>query len=85
MKYCNNKNKYLLSLTGSNVTCNAILPGVVNTNIYKDMPFNKSFLIRLSFGPMMWYLMKSAFDGAQLVLYLCVAKEEKDVSGKLYK
>lgn len=70
--------------TGSNVTVNAVHPGVVKTDAHKYMPFSQNAFLRISLLPVMWMLMKQPLDGAQTVIYAAVAKEEEGVSGKLY-
>ncbi|KAI0229577.1 Retinol dehydrogenase 13 [Lamellibrachia satsuma] len=71
-------------LEGSNVTVNAVHPGVVKTDAHKYMPFSQNAFLRISLLPVMWMLMKQPLDGAQTVIYAAVAKEEEGVSGKLY-
>ena len=70
--------------TGSNVTVNAVHPGVVKTDAHKYMPFSQNAFLRISLLPIMWMVMKHPLDGAQTVIYAAVAKEEEGVSGKLY-
>jgi len=48
------------------------------------MPFKQSTLVSLTFAPFMWFLMKTALDGAQTVLYCAVAAELDTVSGKCF-
>ena len=70
--------------TGSDVTVNAMHPGVVNTDAHKYMPFRQSKFLSISFSPVAWYLMKGPKDGAQPQIYLAVATELEGVSGKYY-
>jgi len=66
------------------LTVNAVSPGVVRTDIHRHMPFRQSTLVSLTFTPFMWFLMKTALDGAQTVIYCAVAAELKGVSGKCF-
>jgi len=66
------------------VTVNSANPGVVRTDIHRHMPFRQNALVSLTFAPFMWFLMKTAFDGAQTVLYCAVATELASVTGKCY-
>ena len=63
---------------------NIVNPGVVNTDAYRHMPFQKSTFIYLAFAPFMWLFMKRAKDGAQSSINCAVAKEEEGVSGKYF-
>jgi hypothetical protein len=67
------------------VTVNAANPGVVRTNIHRNMPFRQNILVSLTFAPFVWFLMKTAYDGAQTPVYCAVAAEEEGVSGKTYE
>jgi len=66
------------------VTVNAVSPGVVRTDIHRHMPFKQSALVSLTFAPFMWFLMKTASDGAQTVIYCATATELDSVSGKCF-
>jgi len=48
------------------------------------MAFRQNILVSLTFTPFMWFLMKTAYDGAQTVLYCAVAAELDGVSGKCF-
>ena len=66
------------------MTVNAANPGVVRTDIHRHMPFKQSALVSITFAPFMWFLMKTALDGAQTVLYCAMAAELDGVSGKCF-
>ena len=63
---------------------NAVNPGVVRTDIHRHMPFRQNAFVSLTFTPFMWFLMKTAFDGAQTVLYCAVATELDGVTAKCF-
>ena len=67
-----------------NITVNVFNPGVCRTEVHRHMPFKQSAMVALAFSPFMWFLMKSAKDGAQGAIYLAVSTEEKESTGKLY-
>ena len=71
--------------TDSKVTVNCVLPGIVNTDLYSNMPFKSNPLLRFTLGPLMWFLMKTSFDGAQTPVYVALAAEEDGVTGKIYR
>ena len=66
------------------VTVNAVSPGVVRTDIHRHMPFRQSTLVSLTFAPFMWFLMKTASDGAQTIIHCAAATELDGVSGKCF-
>lgn len=49
------------------------------------MPFQQSGFIAMSFAPITWFLMKTADDGAQTVLYAALSELAGKTSGLLYK
>ncbi|XP_064602020.1 retinol dehydrogenase 13-like [Liolophura sinensis] len=68
--------------TGINVYC--ANPGITNTNIHRHFVFKTNAFVSLSFSPFTWFLMKSAYDGAQTAIHCAVADEVKDSTGKYY-
>ncbi|KAJ8308180.1 hypothetical protein KUTeg_013054 [Tegillarca granosa] len=72
-------------LQDSGVVVNCALPGVVNTHIYRHLPFRKSVFVSMSFSPFIWYFMKTVEDGAQTTLFCAVADMCGKLSGKLFK
>ncbi len=71
-------------IVGTGVTVNAFLPGVVNTDGLRNMPFKQHAFIRFAFALPIWFLMKTAKDGAQTATYAACAQEEDTVSGKVF-
>ena len=67
------------------ITVHQVLPGIARTKIYRYMPFQQSGFIALSFAPIMWFLMKTAEDGSQTVLYAALSEFAGKTSGMLYK
>lgn len=67
------------------ITVHQVLPGIARTKIYRHMPFQQSGFIALSFAPIMWFLMKTAEDGSQTVLFATLSEFAGKTSGMLYK
>ncbi|KAL0818894.1 hypothetical protein ABMA28_008210 [Loxostege sticticalis] len=63
-------------LEGSGVTVNCLHPGAVSTDIFRDKYAISRFFIKLLF--------KTSFEGAQTSIYLAVAPELENVSGKYF-
>ncbi|XP_059504382.1 retinol dehydrogenase 13-like isoform X1 [Stegostoma tigrinum] len=89
--YCQSKLANILftrelvkKLHGSNVTVNAVHPGVVNTELGRHTGMHKSKLSSTTLGPIFWLLVKSPRLGAQPSIYLAVAEELEGVSGKYF-
>ncbi|XP_025105636.1 retinol dehydrogenase 12-like [Pomacea canaliculata] len=72
-------------LKETQVTVNAVNPGVVNSKAHRHMPFKNNSFIRISFGPFVWFLMKTCEDGAQVTIFCATAEELEGVSGKYFK
>ncbi|XP_072939567.1 retinol dehydrogenase 11-like [Epargyreus clarus] len=68
-------------LEGTEVTCNALHPGVVNTDILEqiDVPIFKYVL------PLVRSFFKTPWEGAQTSIYLAVSPDVKDVSGAYFR
>lgn len=49
------------------------------------MPFQQNGFVAMSFGPITWFLMKTADDGAQTVLYATLSELAGKTTGFLYK
>ena len=62
-----------------------MLPGVVNTNLFRYMPLRTNRFVWFALRPFIWLLMKTPKSGAQTIIYCCVAIEEEGVSGKMYR
>lgn len=67
------------------VHVHCVLPGVVNTQIFRHLPFRKSGFVALSFAPFIWFLMKTAEDGGQTSLYAILSESAGKTTGKIYK
>ncbi|CAG9793337.1 unnamed protein product [Diatraea saccharalis] len=63
-------------LKDSGVTVNCLHPGAVGTDIFRHQPSIIRFLIRL--------VMKTPYEGAQTSIYLAVAPELNNVTGKYF-
>ncbi|KAJ8308133.1 hypothetical protein KUTeg_013007, partial [Tegillarca granosa] len=70
-------------LQGTNVTINALHPGVVKTELVRYMPLTIPFFLRWLFIPFKPFL-KSPKQGAQTSIYCAVAEELEHVSGKYF-
>lgn len=64
------------NLEGSGVTVNCLHPGAVSTDIFRRQPKLTRFLIGLFF--------KTSVQGAQTQIYLAVAPELKNITGKYF-
>lgn len=84
-KYLFENFPHLCFLVDDDVHVHSVLPGVVNTNIYRHLPFRKSAFVSLSFAPFLWFLMKSDEDGAQTLLYALLSESAGKTTGKIYK
>lgn len=69
----------------ADVHVHCVLPGVVNTNIYRHLPFRKSAFVAVSFAPFFWFLTKTPDDGAQTTLYALLGVSAGKTTGKIYK
>ncbi|XP_071159602.1 retinol dehydrogenase 12-like [Mytilus edulis] len=67
------------------VSVHQVLPGIAKTKIYRHMPFQQNGFVAMSFGPITWFLMKTADDGAQTVLYATLSELAGKTTGFLYK
>ncbi|XP_075221800.1 retinol dehydrogenase 13-like isoform X2 [Lycorma delicatula] len=72
-------------LKGTNVTVNAVNPGVVDTDLVRHMSYYKSVLSLLFVKPIMWPFIKSPRQGALPVLYVALDPGLENVSGKCFK
>uniref|UniRef100_K1QY63 Retinol dehydrogenase 13 n=1 Tax=Magallana gigas TaxID=29159 RepID=K1QY63_MAGGI len=72
-------------LKDADVHVHCVLPGVVNTNIYRHLPFRKSAFVAVSFAPFFWFLTKTPDDGAQTTLYALLGVSAGKTTGKIYK
>ncbi|XP_017014767.2 retinol dehydrogenase 13 [Drosophila takahashii] len=91
MAYCQSKLANILftrelskRLGGTGVTVNALHPGVVNTELFRNTPFLGSKLGKLIIAPFIWIFIKTARNGAQTSLYAALDPSLKNVSGKYF-
>lgn len=61
-------------------------PGIVRgTKHMRHSPLSKSFVMKIAIGPWAWLLMKTPEQGAQTIIYMAVATELSDTSGKYFR
>ena len=89
--YCQSKLANILftrslakKLKDSNVTVNALHPGSVRTEIWKEL-----WLLKYTFGRWLFYgltyiFFKSTYEGAQTTIYLAVSEDVKGVTGHYF-
>ncbi|GAV03477.1 hypothetical protein RvY_13896-2 [Ramazzottius varieornatus] len=70
-------------LASTSVTVNAVHPGLVYTELFRNMSFAKSMTSYIT-APIMWFFMKSARAGAQTTLYVALSPDLEGVSGKYF-
>ncbi|KAA0201513.1 hypothetical protein HAZT_HAZT005400 [Hyalella azteca] len=70
-------------LQGTGVTCSAVHPGLVNTEIGRHMSVYKSWLSLLFLRPFLWLFLKTPRQGAQTTLY-AVLSPDATKSGAYY-
>lgn len=68
-------------LKGTNVTVNAVHPGIVDTNITRHMSVYTNFFTRIFLKPFAWPFIKAPRHGAQTVLYAVLDPSLANVSG----
>lgn len=73
-------NEFAKRLEGTGVTSNSLHPGIVHTEIFREVPF----LIRKFVNKMLQLFFKSPEEGAQTTIYLAVNDEVTNVSGKYF-
>ncbi|XP_042207539.1 retinol dehydrogenase 13-like [Homarus americanus] len=71
-------------LEGSGVTCNALHPGIVFTDIGRHMSINNSWVAKVFLHPILWLFLKTPRQGAQTTIYLAVNEDLENVSGKYF-
>ncbi|XP_017132709.1 retinol dehydrogenase 13 [Drosophila elegans] len=91
MAYCQSKLANILftrmlskRLEGTGVTVNALHPGVVNTELFRNTPFLGSKFGKLLIAPFIWIFIKTKKNGAQTSLYAALDPILKDVSGQYF-
>lgn len=66
---------------GTDVTVNAVHPGIVDTNITRHMFVYNNFFIRIFLKPMAWPFIKAPNRAAQTVLHAALDPSLSNVSG----
>lgn len=66
-------------LKGSNITVNFLHPGMIDSGIWRNVPFPLSVAMAFIKG-----FFKTTVEGAQTTLYLACAEELKGVTGKYF-
>lgn len=72
-------------LRGSGVTVNALHPGIVGTDIFRNFRILRMWILQ----PILWFVMyfffKTTNGGAQTSVYCAVAEELRNTSGEYFK
>ncbi|KAI1896932.1 hypothetical protein AGOR_G00099970 [Albula goreensis] len=91
MAYCQSKLANVLftrelarRLQGTGVTANSLHPGVVATELGRHTGMHQSSLSSSVLGPLFYMLVKSPKQGAHPSVYLAVAKELEEATGRYY-
>ncbi|XP_045619959.2 retinol dehydrogenase 13 isoform X1 [Procambarus clarkii] len=71
-------------LEGSGVTCNAVHPGIVFTELGRHMSINNSWTAKIFLYPLLWLFLKTPRQGAQTTIYVSLNSELEGVSGKYF-
>ncbi|MPC22892.1 Retinol dehydrogenase 13 [Portunus trituberculatus] len=72
-------------LAGSGVTCNAVHPGLVYTDIGRHMSINKSWLAMFVLHPFLWLFLKTPRQGAQTIVHAALSPDLAEVTGKYFR
>lgn len=73
-------NEFSRRLVGSGVTSNSLHPGVVRTEIMRELPLIIKYFTNKSFE----LFFKSPVEGAQTTIYLSIHDKVKNISGKYF-
>lgn len=71
-------------LEDTQVTVNALHPGIVTTELGRHMSIYSSFLGKLFVQPILWPFMKTESSGAQTTLYVALSPELDKTTGKYF-
>uniref|UniRef100_A0A6M2DWY2 Putative dehydrogenase with different specificities related to short-chain alcohol dehydrogenase n=1 Tax=Xenopsylla cheopis TaxID=163159 RepID=A0A6M2DWY2_XENCH len=77
-------NELARRLEGTNVTSNALHPGVVDTELVRHMPIFSSTVSRFILKCLLWPFIKTPMQGAQTTLHVALHPELEGVSGKYF-
>ncbi|KOC62079.1 Retinol dehydrogenase 13 [Habropoda laboriosa] len=72
-------------LKGTDVTVNAVHPGIVRTGITRHMGLAQYFLGRILINTITWIFIKPPTRGAQPILFLALDPSVKDVTGAYFE
>ena len=78
-------NQFLLFCVGTQVTVNAVHPGIVKTDLGRHMGVAKNFISSALFAPFTWLFMKTAEEGMQTILYCALEPSLEGKSGGYYR
>jgi NAD(P)-dependent dehydrogenase (short-subunit alcohol dehydrogenase family) len=70
-----------LKASGSSITCNCLHPGIIDSGIWRNVPFPLNLGLQIIVKTMF----KSAKQGAQTTIFLAVSDDVAGVSGKYFK
>lgn len=76
--------KFLSFLLGTGVTVNALHPGVVGTEIFRNIRFLQMWILQPLIWLVAYFFFKTTYAGAQTSVYCAVAEDLKDVSGEYF-
>ena len=79
------RNLQFVLFIGTNVTVASVNPGIVNSTGLRHLPMKTSGFLRFSLGLPVWFMLKTAADGAHTTVYAAVEEKLEGVSGKRYK
>ncbi|XP_066451950.1 retinol dehydrogenase 13 isoform X1 [Eleutherodactylus coqui] len=89
--YCQSKlanvlftNELARRLKGTRVTANSLHPGVADTELGRHTGMHKSTFSSATLAPIFWTVIKSARQAAQPGVYLAVAEDLQETSGKYF-
>ena len=71
-------------LEGTNVTANALHPGIVDTELMRHMGIVNSFFGKVIVWPFLWMFSKNPYHGAQTTLYCSLDPSLEKVSGEYF-
>lgn len=71
-------------LEGTNVTVNALHPGIVDTELMRHMGIFNSFFAKIFVYPLMWPFLKTSVSGAQTSLFCALDPDLENISGKYF-
>lgn len=71
-------------LEGTNVTANALHPGIVDTELMRHMGIVSSFFGKIFVWPFLWMVSKNPYHGAQTTLYCALEPTLEKVTGEYF-